>query len=256
MNIKVKTFGGGPFSLLTVALQCINYDYKNNLDKIENIYLDIDKTSINPFNYVLEQSSEMSFDSIINCHETHQRRLKNDINASLTYTDLFNHPDLINLKKIIKKLKIKNKVSDKLTIFNDKTLGVHIRLTDMNNVHPEHGKFTIDNYISKIKTVLDSDPTLNSIFIASDNDESITKITSLFSDHKITWNNVSNRSLKENNSAYINYQFKSLSNEMFWIDSFLEMLSLSLCDELIQRVSNLSHSSLIFSEKIKKIHKL
>jgi len=35
MNIKVKTFGGGPFSLLTVALQCFNYYYKKNFDKNE-----------------------------------------------------------------------------------------------------------------------------------------------------------------------------------------------------------------------------
>jgi hypothetical protein len=256
MNIKVDTFGGGPFSQFMVALQSINDVHKNDLDKIDNIYIDTDMVSINPFNYVLEQNSEMLFDSIVNCRESHHRREQNK--GILEYTDLFNinNGDLENLKKIIKKIKIKNTVTDKLNTLNDRTLGVHIRLTDMNSIHPIHGIFTINDYISKIKTVLKGDPTLNNIFISSDNDESISKIISIFSNHTITYNTVSNRSVKEDDTSYMSYQTKSFSSEMFWVDSFLEMLSLSLCDELIYRVSNLNNSSVIFSEKIKKTHKL
>ena len=45
-------------------------------------------------------------------------------------------------------------------------------------------------------------------------------------------------------------------DEDFWIDTFLEMLSLSKCNTLIYRVSNLNNASVLFSQAIKDTVKI
>lgn len=50
-------------------------------------------------------------------------------------------------------------------------------------------------------------------------------------------------------------QFDMVNSEEFWVDSFLDMLSLSKCGDIICRVSNLNNASISFNGD-KNVHKL
>ena len=56
----------------------------------------------------------------------------------------------------------------------------------MNVIHPEHGIKTFDDYKNEIDNFLNLYPEIDSIFVASDNNESIKKIVDLYND--ITFN--------------------------------------------------------------------
>jgi len=250
MNVLVKTIGGGVFSKFMVAIQSILASVPDP-NIIKNIYIDIDWDRVdpvrqksmdsNPFDYVLNQNNELVFDKII-LAKPHP-----------CYTDINNHPHLVKLRIICGKIKIKKNVKDKAISVGGDTLGVHIRLTDMNTHHPNYGVANTEGYINKIENVLTSEYS-KEIFVASDNVESLDKINDKF---KTISNTTSNRSNEENKGHnYINYLRNVSANESLWVDSFVEMFSLSQCSEIIYRVSNLNNASVIFSNTIKKTHKL
>tara|TARA_R110002020_G_scaffold381800_1_gene592695 strand:- start:4112 stop:4864 length:753 start_codon:yes stop_codon:yes gene_type:complete len=249
MNIKVYTVGGGTFSKFMVAIQCILSNI-NNVNKINNIYIDIDRKRIcrirhkniseNPFNYVLDQK-DIGGKNLNVLHAS----------PSGVYQDIINHKDLNKLRIICSKIKIKKSI---INMVNPKidpdTIGVHVRLTDMDQVHPIYGKSTTQKYITKINNVLDNKK--RKIFVASDNDNSIKIIKKNFN---IMFNNVSNRHKNETGNGYMEYLRSRSVDEQLWVDSFLEMLSLSRCGELIYKISSLSITSIIFSKTIKKTYK-
>lgn len=261
MNIKVNTIGGGIFSKFMVAIQSINDIC--SVESIENIYIDIDrikdnnfKNKLNPFDFVFEQNDGLNFDKVIDAYSNHVYRGNKFGNQ--TYTDIFNSPDLNNLKSICNKIKIKDTILNKVTDINESTLGIHVRLTDMNVEHPIYGIHTTDDYIKKTIDILNNNKTLNKIFISSDNEMSIEVIkkNEQLNKYEIITNKVGNRHIDEKGVGYYSYQVTRMTSENFWIDSFIDMISLSKCSELLYRVSNLNNSSVIFSNTIKKTHRL
>ena len=259
MNILVKTVGGGVFSKLMIAIQSILYSEFsgkiNDVNDINNIYIDIDRNricrirnkniNINPFNFALEQNEDLVFDRTILSHPPKHYGGK-------VYTDVLNHKDLNKLRIICSKIKIKK---DILSLVNNNigisTLGVHVRLTDMNRIHPEYGVSSTKNYIDKINDVIVGGN--NKIFVASDN---INSLKILKDNFNIISNETTNRNSDEKSGNYMQYLRNRCSDKQLWIDSFLEMISLSKCGELIYKVSNLNNASVIFSNTIKKTYKL
>ena len=259
-NLLVRTKGGGIFSTFMIAIQSV-LKQVNDLDSIGNIYIEFDKNLDNPrhrfhlennvYNFIFDQSND-NINSII----------QGEVYPDHIYPHLAKiDEDILNkMKFIVSKLKLKPAVTTKINPEIDKnTLGVHIRLTDMRKGHPEHFSNiprSKDDYISNIKQIISENTNVNKIFVASDNDISISEVKEHFPN--LIVNNVSNRWHAQNdrNCSYTEYQYTQMANEQFWIDSFVEMYSLSKCGYLLYSISNLSHSSLFFSNTISKIYKL
>ncbi|MFT6497636.1 MAG: hypothetical protein ACJATM_001258 [Alphaproteobacteria bacterium] len=261
MNIKVNTKGGGIFSKFMLAIQYINSTI-DDVDKINEIYLDIDRNipnerltnedqswmsavgENNPFDYVLDQNPNCKFDEVLRVYPR----------GFGTYHNINKEPELHRLKTIVSKLKIKDTVINKLKPLKGKALGVHIRLTDMEMHHPEHGTgIKTNTFYQATKNIIEKE-SFDSIFVSSDNDESIEYFKERMG---IVYNDVGNRVKWAGDGRHqLGLQLNNSGDEDFWIDTFLEMLSLSKCSALIYRVSNLNNASVLFSQTIKYTVKL
>ena len=261
MNIKVNTKGGGIFSKFMLAIQYINATI-DDVDKINEIYLDIDRDipnerltaenkswlsavgENNPFDYVLDQNPNCKFDEVLRVYP----------HGFGTYHNINKEPDLHRLKTVVSKLKIKDTVINKLKPLKGKALGVHVRLTDMEIWHPSYGTGIITNtFYEATKRTLQSE-SFDSIFVSSDNDESLEYFKEKMN---IVYNDVGNRVKLANDGRHqLGLQLNRSGDEDFWVDTFLEMLSLSKCNTLIYRVSNLNNASVLFSQTIKDTVKI
>jgi len=261
MNIKVNTKGGGIFSHFMLAIQYINSTI-DDVDKINEIYLDIDRDipnerlthmgkswlaavgEKNPYDYVLDQNANCKFDEVFRVYP-HGFGVYHNINEV---------PELHRLKTIVSKLKIKDTVINKLKPLKGNALGVHIRLTDMEMIHPEHGTgVTTNTFYEATKNIIERE-SFDSIFVSSDNDESVEYFKEKMD---IVYNDVGNRVKWAGDGRHqIGLQLDRSGDEDFWVDTFLEMLSLSKCKTLIYRLSNLNNASVLFSQTIKDTVKL
>ena len=261
MNIKVNTKGGGIFSKFMLAIQYINSKI-DDVDKLNEIYLDIDRNipnerltnedkswmsavgENNPFDYVLDQNPNCKFDEVLRVYPR----------GFGTYHNINKVSELPRLKTIVSKLKIKDTVINKLKPLKGKSLGVHVRLTDMEMWHPSYGTGIITNtFYEATKRTLQSE-SFDSIFVSSDNDESLEYFKEKMD---IVYNDVGNRVKLANDGRHqLGLQLNKSGDEDFWVDTFLEMLSLSKCNTLIYRVSNLNNASVLFSQTIKHTVKL
>lgn len=251
MNISIETSGGGIFSLFTTAIVQIYLNF-DKLNDIDNIYIDIDKDSYayqknmtnNPFDYVLDQ-----------------KKIKPDFTLKafplMPYNDhnlLYGTLELEKIKLICSKIKIKNIIINKINKeICENTLGVHVRLTDMLDYHLDsHGGGSTDDYLKSISNILKIHKVKN-IFVASDNIFSLEKIKENF---EIIQNKVNNLNKTEFNGDYFNYQIENIHKEDFWVDSFTDMLSLSKCGILLNKLSNLNNTSLFFSKTLSIFYKI
>lgn len=258
-NLLVRTIGSGIFSTFIIAIQSI-LKQVNDLENINNIYIEFDKNIENSrhhfhldnniYNFVFEQSNDKIYDIIQGAlYEDH-------IYPNLAHID----QNILNkMRFIISKLKLKTTITNKINPEIDQnTLGVHIRVTDMRAIHPGYVENIIDknSYISKIEQIISENTNINKIFVASDNDILLSELKEYFPN--LISNTVSNRwhSQDDPNGSYAEYQYNQIANEQFWIDSFVEMYSLSKCGYLLYSTSNLSHASLFFSNTINKTYKL
>lgn len=250
MNGKIKLNvreHGGVFSKVMGIIQFIE---KNNLD-VNDCYFDIldekvlNHEKFNPINYILNQEISDEFEEL-------------DIDYTKSYSvyDKINEsPNFENLKSVVNKLrynedflKLVSDYEEKFSI-NDETIGIHIRLSDMNVKHvKEYGTRTFDDFLVELnKEVSDK----SKIFVASDNVESITKLKKIFKE-SITYVPNLLRVNGENDNSY-QLQIDNFSKKELWVESFLEMMLLSKCSKLVCRTSNLANMAIISSSTIKKI---
>ena len=259
MNVLVKTMGGGIFSIFTVAIQQILNSIPN-VDDIENIYIELDKPrSIYPNNRLIntvENETGNPFDFVLE-----QTNLQPNIVLiavpSKTYDNhekLYGTNELKRLQTICSKIKIKETVLSKIkNDIDENTLGVHVRLTDMLEYHKDiHKGGSTDEYISSIKNIIATN-NIKNIYIASDNEFSLQKLKENF---EIINNDAKNLNKTEFKGDYYNYQIDNMHQEFFWVDSFVDMLSLSKCGVLLYKLSNLNNTSLFFSKTLTKFYKI
>ena len=252
-GIKIYTMGGGVFSKFMVGMQRLLRDQTVKNRTLESVCFDINKEVIktrtggtpqaipkgNPFDFALEQTDQSRE---IYCKEGYH-----------VYQEILNSPDLSNLRFIASKIKIKDSIIKRINPeINESTLGVHIRLTDMNVKHKQYGKSTFDDYKNKIEEIIKPGQKL---FVCSDNTESIEKLKKHFD---VIYNDVGNRHSKEieEDKKYSIFLRKNADKKWLWEDSFIEALSLARCGSIIYRISNLNNASVIFSSTIKEAHKL
>lgn len=246
MNILCNVYGGGIFSKLMLVFQNVILRI-NQVDDIECIVIkncdDRILNDINPFDYIYQQP-EVGIDIIINCKSipVYQKNIPDE--------------DLVKLRKLCSKLIVQdkiienfNKIKKDIPVDAD-CLGVHIRLTDMNFHHPEYGIFMLNSYVEKINDEIRIND-YSKIFIASDNTESILKLKEIYGD-KILYHSDFLRVEKEDGDM-MSLILSNFSERALWEDTFIEMLLLSECGALIQRVSNFPNMTKIYSKSINKV---
>jgi hypothetical protein len=240
MNCNLNIEAGGVFSKYMFGIQnaaqcdCDLY-YFNIIDH---------RSNPNMFNYVLDQTYDSSYVTF-DCSNLGSYHKLNPIEKSDNYSKYI---------EVVNKLKINNELLKKVDYYVDKfginesTVGVHIRLTDMNIIHErDYGVLSFENFNSQ----LNSD---TKYFISSDNRESINKLKELYVDNINYVEDMIRCEFEGDNSTSL--QLDNFRNPQLWIESFLEMLLLSKCGTLICRSSNLSNASIINSKTIKNIIRL
>lgn len=240
MNYIFNIDAGGIFSKYMFGIQnAVNHELNSIYLKITDL-----RTIENAFDFVLEQKYEDN-SYTINCKNFGSYGKTNPIELS---------PKFNEYKELIKKIKIKQTILDKVDEYveklniNENTIGVHLRLTDMDIHHKkDYGILTFENYLANMDIT-------KQYFIASDNHESIQKLTQIFGDNVKYIPNII-RCDKETNDSTI-LQLDNFKNEQFWIEAFIEMLLLSKCSKIICRTSNLINASIIHSDNIKEIIRL
>lgn len=237
MNYNLNVGGGGVFSKYMLCVQ-------NLVDvKFDKIYLTTtdNRTNSDIFDSVLKQKLS---DEFTNIHGNFIVGYSSDNKIELSNN--FN-----KYKDIISKFEFKDELLDKIKTYQEKlnitekTIGVHIRLTDMNIHHVnDYGYSNFDNYLEYFNK--DDD-----FFVSSDNKESLEKLVDIYGD-KIKYVPNFIRGKTEIENTY-ELQLNNFKNCFFWEEAFIEMLLLSKCGSLICRASNLANASIIHSNTIKNI---
>lgn len=240
MNYRFDIDAGGIFSKYMFGIQnAIKYDF-------ESFYLNIidERTNSNAFDFVLNQKIQDMF-TTISCKNLGTYSKKNPIEKSINFNIY---------KELVKKIEIKKNILNKVDKYvknlniDENTIGVHIRLTDMNIHHEsQYGTLTLESFISNMSAD-------KNYFIASDNHESIQKLKEIFGNN-IKYVPKMIRCEKETDDSTI-LQIDNFKNKKFWIESFIEMLLLSKCNKIVCRTSNLVNASIIHSNSIKEIIRL
>lgn len=261
-SIRVHTRGGGIFSLYHIALIQLYNEYTNNIDDICSFQILIDDNHI--FN------NKLMFDDFFEYDESFIKsdkiELKQDV-GTIYYKTTDYLPEVVNkLKKIINKNRINKKIDNTISNFikncnlSSKTLCVHIRLTDMNVIHQNYGVKTFNDYKREIDNFLKLYIEIDSIFIASDNDESIKKIVEIYNDK--TYNDIKLKVISyENkfrtpfeNSDNYNYIIETANKfPEYPVEIFTEVLLASKCGYFIGRKSSISFFIVLYSENFKEI---
>lgn len=247
MNVKIECIGGGIFSRLMLVLQSIENQIIN-VENIDNIYIGVDDSrnhiefTSNPFDFVFEQDPDMVIHKNLYCH------FMPAINPT---TEFIKSNKCARLRTIASKLRLKESVLWQVPPMRPSTLGIHIRLTDMDSIHGDiYGISDFKCYTDKIEEVLNNSYFKN-ITVASDNEESILKLRKIYPNIMVN-PNVRNRNDSEYGGDYLQYQMDQMNSEIFWVSTFIEMLTIASCQSLIYRVSNFNNAAVVFSDTIKE----
>lgn len=252
IKCKLNMVAGGIFSKYIFGI-------KNAiLHEADSYYLnvtDTNRTDCDIFDCVLDQT--LSFDTTIESNNVIKDVDCQHFGNYSKFNPIENSPNLPKYSEIIKKFKIKKELLDEVKYYQDKfnidesTVGVHIRLTDMNIVHGnDYGVLTFEDFKSKMRPDV-------KYFVASDNNESLKKLKDLYGDNINYVDGLIRGELESDDTStmFLNNPVV-FKNKQFWHDSFLEMLLLSKCSELICRTSDLSNVAIIYSETIKNVIRL
>ena len=249
-KVKLNIAGGGIFSKMMLGVQNIESD---KLDVQDCYFSTVDHRALNeaqfnPFNYILDQT--LSQDHIdFQCHFQPSYNSKNHSGKG----QIENSSEYLRLKDIASGLQYQEDliqiIDSHAKILDTDTVGVHIRMCDMNIYHAsDYGKLMLDDYIKAITDETDSG---SRVFVASDNLESLEKLRALFGSRLLYVDGLMRAKTEAEDT--LNLQIDNLNNPTLWKEAFLEMLLLSKCSKLICRTSNLANMAIISSNTIKKI---
>jgi hypothetical protein len=217
----------------------------------------------NPFDFWFDQQIPSSDDVVVECKNSPRPDL---IDHSKHY---FDDPTQLERQKIIDQLYIKPKqfILDKINEIYERefkdhiVLGVMARGTEYNLHHPMYGVFGVEDYITEIKKVLESNPEIDKIFIVSEDMEYVNKITNEFpSTYFIP--DVFRRT--DETMEYINrvHCWPNVSTKrtdhckLLGEETIIQTKLLGKCDHLLGRLSGVFAGSVLWSENIKQVHKL
>ena len=248
MNILIIDKGthNGTTGCILLLIQHLEFILNQNnilCSEINDIYIQTDKI----INIIYETiPNEIIFDKIINY--TNESLIVNldykNIKQNLT---IFN-----NISCLCKKIKFNSKYFDEYNINNNSNnaLCIHFRLTDMNLVHNKDNLKTYDNFLNETIKILKANK-IESIFIASDNHESINKIINDISylNIQIKYNKTIYRGETEIENIFETLLKNNNSKELY-IDCIKDVLCLSQGKYLIHTLSNVSNLAILLSNTL------
>ena len=255
----------GTSGSIMAILQFMNkYIKTNNLnyDDIKNIFI--------------EKKVACNFDDIFDANydvNNIKTLIYDDDNnkESVNYNNVYNNNEYkILANKICFSKKINNIINNELINITDDMLGVHFRFTDMNAMHTKNNPIEYKNYLTKILEYI-KNHNIQSIFVASDNEESINKllIDENFENIKIYHTNINryptekadeedlkwykNDNNKFNHPYLNNFRHTSLdgiSTSKLHLECLVDCILLSKCKYLIFPYSNVSNLAILLSNNI------
>lgn len=249
MNIKLNYYNTGDIGIFSRLMRMISNAIPYDVDKIN---FTSDNGNENPYNWIFDQENDDSYTNI-------ECKYFGSFVPKHTPSGLGKIEESENfdkLKLLISKIKIKKHILDWVKInssnFGENCLSVHVRLGDMNLHHPQFGIATINDYVQKIKEVIDNN-NIDKIFVASDNDESLEILQKHFPTQILFIPNMIRSKISNFSVSPIHI---NLNNPTYWEESLKECLLLSKGNQLLCRVSNLANASIIFSDSTTKIYRI
>lgn len=245
-NITINVAVGGVFSKFMYVVQNAQIINPN----FDSLYIqNIDGRSLvneeNIFNNIFDQRIEDN-QVLYNCVAVHSYSKFSPIELSANLNDY---------KKIVSKLRFTKNFNEKFNSYLEKLnidenyIGVHIRLCDMNIHHGDaYGVLVFEDFLNEIKKLKEDG---KKIFVASDNNESLFKLKSLYNDD-IVYADGFLRGETETEDT-LTLQMNHFKDAKLWEEAFIEMLLLSKCGALICRSSNVNNASIIYSNTLKTI---
>jgi hypothetical protein len=184
--------------------------------------------------------------------------LKYDDKAAFLNPEIFTHLK----KKFYNSFKLKPYLVKKIDEYysinlkNKTTLGVQIRLTDMKQYH---NVSPLNRYIEKINNILLENPSIQQLFLATDDGSIIQTLSENINVPVLYHNDMSRASVEAPNlNPYDRYK-NGGENHMYNLsmECLIEILTLTKCDYLLKAdISALSITASILSENIKQVYKL
>jgi hypothetical protein len=165
---------------------------------------------------------------------------------------------LEDYRRVLAKLHIKNEIKTRvddlcrLVAINEKTLGVHVRLTTM-SVHTNYIPVTIEDYFAEIDQVLESGD-YDNLYVATDNVESLVKMENRYASVIRYYPNLLRLPTETiQNVSEWSWEYDMFFRRQFWQESFMEAMTLARCGGMICRDSNFSNAAIVFSQSLKHI---
>ena len=256
MNHRINfNFGGGLFSYMMILLENLSkWDNSGVVNSLDNLYVDntgrdhrsvLSNIGYNIFDYILDQ--DLNDGGILGCVEGHPVYTEEFFSKRDKYKEIskkylnFNQNIISNIDSFIKQN------------FKPNMLGVHIRTTDMNHHHSYLGVVNNKHYLDKVSEILTNN-SFGGLFVASDNHETIELLKKEYGDMVIIYKTKfrSDTSLDDSLKIAMNNWVKTPE---FFIDSFIDCMLLSNCDESVGRISLFNwFSQSVHTSKIKNYH--
>lgn len=251
-------FAGNIFITLNALAHLSNDNERLHVDMSTNDCACTEKSGENCWEYYFEQ---------IDLNEDEEcNKMDSLLSAKIHYEnrDSFLHPDNFTWlkKRFYDSFKIKENITKDINEFYNKnirnkiTLGVQVRLTDMKHYH---NVSPVEGYIEKIKSILNEDPNIQQIFLATDDGKIINKLKDNLNVPVLYYKDMF-RADEENFHLHPYDRFKDNRDKhkyLLGVECLKEIITLSKCDYMLKAdVSSVSIVASILSENIKKIYRL
>jgi len=270
-------FGNGFFSNYRIILSKLIFFHENNISGLP--YIDWGDTAWvegynpfngdilvkkeNPFNFWFEQSNPNNDDIVKTIPDFNPHDI---INHSIDYFN--NSTELLRQRKIdLTYLKLKQHILDKIESIYEKnlknhiTLGVIARGCEFSHYHPNYGVFGIQDFIDKIRKVLDENKQITKIFLVSEDLNYIEILKNEFPDtyHVPDVFRRTDETIEYMNRVYLwpNVDTKRPNqNELLGEETIIQTKLLGKCDYLLGMHSGVFCGALLWGENIKQIFKM
>ena len=243
------------------------------IGKEDRMYVDMETNECictENIDYVLHETKnswEYYFNQTKIGPEESYNKMNSLVRGNLVYNDTnaFMNPDqYITLKeKFFRNFKIKDYINSEINDFYSKnirgkvTLGVQIRLTDY--TYGGHNHPPLEIYIARIEWILEKNPEIEQIFLATDDSKVIPKLERIFNIPILYWPNMFRA---DEDNLHLNpydrlESERDLHRYTMGIECMKEIFTLTKCDYLLKAyTSSMSILGVILSENIKKVYKL
>ena len=168
---------------------------------------------------------------------------------------------LTDYKRVLNKIhirsEIKSRVDDlvKLVNINERTLGVHVRMTTM-TLHTNHMQVTMEDYYRTIDEAL-ATGNYDGLYVATDNVQSLIDLERRYSSIIRYYPNLLRLPTEYiRNVEEFSWEYDMFFRKRFWQESFMECMTLAKCGGMVCRDSNFSNMAVVFSNTINQVFRV